>query len=64
MIEKDTLEKEKMSNLTEFEKKTLVSAFKDMLDSEKDYLIWETIELSNLEARRKTFRVKFDIIKE
>ena len=53
-----------MSNLTEFEKNTLVSAFKDMLDAEKDYLVWETAEIFNLEIRRKTFRVKLDIIKE
>ena len=31
--------------LSEFEKKALMQGFKEMLDTGRDYLIWQTIEI-------------------
>ena len=58
--------------LSEIEKKTLMEGFKEMLDTGRDYLIWQTIEIEGTwempTAKHRVFELRaterFDIKKE
>ena len=49
-----------MSRYTETQKTFLKDAFSELLESEKDFLVWETAEIDNMNIKRKVFRISIE----